>query len=75
VRFINEHKNMSGIELLRADRGRGVGRAEHLLRRGEQAAAAREPSATASPKTQISRVHEENREVYGAGKVWLEHNR
>jgi len=75
VRFIDEHKSMFAIEpICRALTAHGASVAPSTY----YAAVSRPPSARAvrdgQPKTEISRVHKENREVYSVGKVWLEHN-
>lgn len=76
MQFIDEHKSMFGIEpICRALTARRASVAPSMY----YAAVSRPPSARAvrdgQPKTEISRVHKENREVYGVGKVWLQHNR
>jgi putative transposase len=76
VRFIDEHKQVFGVEpICRVLTGHGVPIAPSTY----YAAKSRPPSARAVRDEQlrgeITRVWKENREVYGADKVWLELNR
>jgi len=76
VRFIDEHKDVFGVEpICRVLTGHGAPIAPSTY----YAAKSRPPSARAvrdaQLKTEITRVWKENREVYGADKVWLELNR
>ena len=76
MRFIDEHKGVFGVEpICRALTGHGAPIAPSTY----YAAKARPPSARAVRdarlKAEITRVWKENREVYGADKVWLELNR
>jgi putative transposase len=76
VRFIDEHKDVFGVEpICRVLTGHGVPIAPSTY----YAAKSRPPSARAERdavlKAEITRVWKENREVYGADKVWLELNR
>jgi putative transposase len=76
VRFIDGHKKVFGVEpICRVLTQHGAPIAPSTY----YAAKARPPSARAVRdeylKTEITRVWKENREVYGAGKVWLELNR
>ena len=76
MRFIDEHKDVFGVEpICRVLTGHGAPIAPSTY----YAAKSRPPSARAvrdaQLKTEITRVWKENREVYGADKVWLELNR
>ena len=76
MRFIDEHKGVFGVEpICRVLSQHGAPIAPGTY----YAARARPPSARAVRdeylKAEITRVHKENREVYGADKVWLELNR
>jgi putative transposase len=76
VRFIDEHKDVFGVEpICRVLTGHGAPIAPGTC----YAVKARLPSARAvrdvQLKAEITRVWKENREVYGADKVWLELNR
>jgi putative transposase len=76
VRFIDEHKDVFGVEpICRVLSQHGAPIAPSTY----YAAKARPPSARAVRdarlSTEITRVWKENREVYGAEKVWLELNR
>jgi putative transposase len=76
VRFIDEHKDVFGVEpICRVLTGHGVAIAPSTY----YAARARPPSARAvrdaQLRAEITRVWKDNREVYGADKVWLELNR
>jgi len=76
VRFIDEHKSVFGVEpICRVLTQHGAPIAPSTY----YAAVSRPPSARAvrdaQLKAEISRVYKENREVYGADKVWLELNR
>jgi putative transposase len=76
VRFIDEHKDVFGVEpICRVLTGHGAPIAPSTY----YAVKARLPSARAvrdvQLKAEITRVWKENREVYGADKVWLELNR
>jgi putative transposase len=76
VRFIDEHKQVFGVEpICRVLTAHGAPIAPSTY----YAAVSRPPSARsvrdAQLKTEISRVWKDNREVYGADKVWLELNR
>jgi len=76
VRFVDEHKSVFGVEpICRVLTQHGAPIAPSTY----YAAVSRPPSARAvrdaQLKTEISRVYKENREVYGADKVWLELNR
>jgi len=76
VRFVDEHKSVFGVEPIcrvLAQHGAPIAPSTYY------AAVSRPPSARsvrdAALKAEISRVWKENREVYGADKVWLELNR
>jgi putative transposase len=76
VRFTGGHKGVFGVEPIcrvLTQHGAPIAPGAYC------AAKARPPSARAVRdeylKTEITRVWKENREVYGAGKVWLELNR
>jgi putative transposase len=76
VRFIDEHKGVFGVEPIcrvLAQHGAPIAPGTYY------AATSRPPSARAvrdgQLKAEITRVWKENREVYGADKVWLELNR
>ena len=76
MRFIDEHKGVFGVEpICRVLTGHGAPIAPSTY----YAAKARLPSSRAvrdeQLKAEITRVWKENREVYGADKVWLELNR
>ena len=76
VRFVDEYKSVFGVEpICRVLTAHGAPIAPSTY----YAAASRPPSARAvrdaQLKTEISRVWTDNREVYGADKVWLELNR
>jgi len=76
VRFVDEHKSVFGVEpICRVLSAHGAPIAPSTY----YAAVSRPPSARsvrdAQLKTEISRVWKDNREVYGADKVWLELNR
>jgi putative transposase len=76
VRFIDEQKGVFGVEpICRVLTNHGAAIAPSTY----YAARSRPPSARAvrdeQLKAEITRVWKENREVYGAGKVWLELNR
>jgi putative transposase len=76
VRFTGEHKGVFGVEpICRVLTGHGAPIAPSTY----YAAKARLPSSRAvrdeQLKAEITRVWKENREVYGADKVWLELNR
>jgi putative transposase len=76
VRFTGEHKGVFGAEpICRVLTGHGAPIAPSTY----YAAKARLPSSRAvrdeQLKAEITRVWKENREVYGADKVWLELNR
>jgi putative transposase len=76
VRFIDGHKGVFGVEpICRVLTQHGAPIAPSTY----YAAKARPPSARAVRdeylKAEITRVWKENREVYGAAKVWLELNR
>lgn len=76
MRFIDEHKGVFGVEpICRVLTGHGAPIAPSTY----YAAKSRPPSARAvrdaGLRTEITRVWKENREVYGADKVWLELNR
>jgi putative transposase len=76
VRFIDEHKGVFGVEpICRVLSQHGAPIAPSTY----YAAKSRPPSARAvrdaALKAEITRVWKENREVYGADKVWLELNR
>lgn len=76
MRFIDEHKSVFGVEpICRVLTAHGAAIAPSTY----YAAVRRPPSARAvrdaQLKAEISRVWKENREVYGADKVWLELNR
>jgi putative transposase len=76
VRFIDEYKGVFGVEpICRVLTGHGAPIAPSTY----YAAKARLPSSRAvrdeQLKAEITRVWKENREVYGADKVWLELNR
>jgi putative transposase len=76
VRFIDERKGVFGVEpICRVLSGHGAPIAPSTY----YAAKSRPPSARAirdaALKAEITRVWKENREVYGADKVWLELNR
>lgn len=76
MRFIDEHKSVFGVEpICRVLTAHGAPIAPSTY----YAAVSRPPSARAvrdaQLKAEISRVYKENREVYGADKVWLELNR
>jgi putative transposase len=76
VRFIDEHKSVFGVEpICRVLSAHGAPIAPSTY----YAAMSRPPSARAvrdaALKTEITRVWKDNREVYGADKVWLELNR
>jgi putative transposase len=76
VRFIDEPKGVFGVEpICRVLTGHGAPIAPSTY----YAAKARLPSSRAvrdeQLKAEITRVWKENREVYGADKVWLELNR
>jgi putative transposase len=73
VRFVDEHKSVFGVEpICRVLSLHGAPIAPSTY----YAAVSRPPSARAvrdsQLKTQITRVWKDNREVYGADKVWLE---
>ena len=75
MRFIDEHKGVFGVEpICRVLTQHGAPIAPSTY----YAAKARPPLARAVRdeylKAEITRVWKENREVYGAGKVWLELN-
>ena len=76
MRFIDEHKSVFGVEPIcrvLTEHGAPIAPSTYY------AAVSRPPSARsvrdAQLKAEISRVYKENREVYGADKVWLELNR
>jgi putative transposase len=76
VRFTGEHKGVFGVEpicCVLAGHGAPIAPSTYY------AAKSRPPSARAVRdeylRAEISRVWKENREVYGADKVWLELNR
>jgi putative transposase len=76
VRFIDEHKDVFGVEPIcrvLAQHGAPIAPSTYYAAKG------RPPSARAvrdaQLKAEITRVWKENREVYGADKVWLELNR
>jgi putative transposase len=76
VRFIDEHKGVFGVEpICRVLSQHGAAIAPSTY----YAAKSRPPSARAvrdvALKAEIVRVWKDNREVYGADKVWLELNR
>jgi putative transposase len=76
VRFIDEHKGVFGVEpICRVLSQHGAPIAPSTY----YAAKARPPSARAvrdaALRAEITRVWKDNREVYGADKVWLELNR
>ena len=76
MRFIDEHKGVFGVEpICRVLTGHGAPIAPSTY----YAAQSRLPSARAVRdehlRAEITRVWKENREVYGADKVWLELNR
>jgi putative transposase len=76
VRFTGEHKGVFGVEpICRVLTGHGAPIAPSTY----YAARVRLPSSRAvrdeQLKAEITRVWKENREVYGADKVWLELNR
>jgi putative transposase len=71
VRFIDEHKSVFGVEpicRMLTEHGAPIAPSTYY------AAVSRPPSARsvrdAALKAEISRVWKENREVYGADKVW-----
>jgi putative transposase len=76
VRFIDEHKSVFGVEPIcrvLSEHGAPIAPSTYY------AAVSRSPSARAVRDAQlnaeITRVWKDNREVYGADKVWLELNR
>ena len=76
MRFTGEHKDVFGVEpICRVLTGHGVAIAPSTY----YAARARPPSARAlrdaQLRAEITRVWKDNREVYGADKVWLELSR
>jgi putative transposase len=76
VRFIDEHKSVFGVEpICRVLSEHGAPIAPSTC----YAAVSRSPSARAvrdaQLRAEITRVWKDNREVYGADKVWLELNR
>jgi putative transposase len=76
VRFIDEHKSVFGVEPIcrvLSEHGAPIAPSTYY------AAVSRSPSARAvrdaQLRAEITRVWKDNREVYGADKVWLELNR
>jgi len=76
VRFIDEHKGVFGVEPIcrvLAQHGAPVAPSTYYAAKSRPASA--RAVRDARLKAEITRVWKENREVYGADKVWLELNR
>jgi putative transposase len=76
VRFIDEHQNVFGVEpICRALTLHGAPIAPSTYYAAKSRPASVRAVRDARLKAEIARVWKENREVYGADKVWLELNR
>ncbi len=76
MRFIDEHKDMFGVEPIcrvLAQHGAPITPGTYYAAKSRPASA--RAVRDAGLKTEIARVWKENYEVYGADKVWLELNR
>jgi putative transposase len=76
VRFIDEHKDVFGVEpICRVLTQHGAPVAPSTYYAAKSRPASARAVRDARLKAEITRVWKENREVYGADKVWLELNR
>lgn len=76
MRFIDEHKSVFGVEpICRVLTGHGAPIAPSTYYAAKSRPASPRAVRDAALKAEITRVWKENREVYGADKVWLELNR
>jgi putative transposase len=76
VRFIDEHQGVFGVEpICRALTQHGAPIAPSTYYAAKSRPASARAVRDAALKAEIMRVWKENREVYGADKVWLELNR
>jgi putative transposase len=76
VRFIDEHKDVFGVEpICRVLTGHGAPIAPSTYYAAKSRPASARAVRDEQLKTEIARVWKENYEVYGADKVWLELNR
>ncbi len=76
MRFIDEHQNVFGVEpICRALTLHGAPIAPSTYYTAKSRPASVRAVRDARLKAEIARVWKENREVYGADKVWLELNR
>jgi putative transposase len=76
VRFVDEHKGVFGVEpICRVLSQHGAPIAPSTYYAAKSRPASARAVRDAQLKAEITRVSKENREVYGADKVWLELNR